>query len=484
MVRKQKRPTMKKFFFLSIILSISLTTISSAQTAKRPNSLSWRWVWNNFQYPISKDLNSSDYTTGAEAAYGRYLNRWLNLSVPLKFGKANLPIDDLGNVDENELIVSLDALLHFNIVKTGSLVQPYLLGGAGLMIEARNNNAEYNAEFPLGIGLNIRVAPGFYISAESQYRLDLNDNRNQLQHAVGIKFEMGNGEDEVTDSDQDGIPDEADRCPNKAGIASLFGCPDADGDGIADQNDDCPFEKGLPDLNGCPDSDGDHVPNHIDDCPDVAGSMSNNGCPVEDKDGDGILDADDRCPEKPGTQLTRGCPDLDGDGVADIDDQCPSQAGLPENKGCPDSDGDGVADPFDKCPNTVGTIANQGCPELEEEEKEVLLFAMKAVEFETGSARLKPVSNEVLKQIAEILGKYPGQKLRISGHTDSIGSPEDNLKLSERRAKACYDYLVKIGVPPSKMTYKGFGESQPIESNMFAPGREKNRRVEFEIYVE
>ncbi len=447
---------MKKFFFLSFVLSLSFSTFSSAQTAKSPNSLSWRWMWNNFQYPISDELNSEDYTTGAEIAYGRYLNRWLNLSVPLKFGKADLPIDEIGNAEENELIGSLDALLHFNILETGTLVQPYLMAGAGFMVEAKNDPV-FNAEFPFGIGLNIRVTNGFYISAESQYRLDVNDNRNQLQHAIGIKFEMGNGQEEITDTDKDGVPDKDDECPNQVGVASLFGCPDADGDGVADKNDDCPFRKGLPRLNGCPD---------------------------EDKDGDGVLDADDRCPETQGSPANKGCPDLDGDGVVDIDDQCPSQAGLPENNGCPDSDGDGVADPFDKCPNIIGTVANKGCPELEPEEKEVLLFAMKAVEFETGSARLKDVSNDILNQIAEILSKYPGQKLRISGHTDSIGTPEENLKLSERRAQACYDYLLKIGVSSSIVTYKGFGETQPIENNMFAPGREKNRRVEFEIYVE
>ena len=80
--------------------------------------------------------------------------------------------------------------------------------------------------------------------------------------------------------------------------------------------------------------------------------------------------------------------------------------------------------------------------------------------------------------------KYPNQKLRISGFTDSIGSAESNLTLSEKRAKSCYDFLLKKGIPASQMSYKGFGEANPIDDNRFAPGRERNRRVEFEIYVE
>ncbi len=470
-------------FFTSILFFICITILPS-QTEHSRDALSWRWTWNNFQYPITNDLDGSDYTTGAEIAYGRYLNRWLNLAIPLKLGKADLPTDENGNVDANSMISSLDALLHLNIIKTGSLIQPYLLGGIGIMAEVENDT-KINPEFPLGVGLNLRLAKGFYASAETQYRFDVNDNRNQLMHSLGIKFDLGKGkEEEIVDSDNDGILDDEDQCPNQAGTAALFGCPDADGDGVADKLDECPNESGPAEFSGCPDSDGDKVPNHLDECPAIAGLADNKGCPNEDRDGDGVKNTDDLCPDVAGTEYTKGCPDLDGDGIADKDDLCPSITGLPENKGCPDTDQDGIADPFDKCPNTAGPESNSGCPELKQAEKEVLEFAMKAVQFETGSAKLLASSHTILDQIATIMTDHPEQKLRIKGHTDSIGEAEPNMALSKRRAKACYDYLLSKNIPAPRMSHQGFGETMPIADNRFAPGREKNRRVEFEMYIE
>ena len=472
-------------FLTTIIISIFIChTFLSAQTEQFRDAVSWRWTWNNFQFPITDDIDGSDYTSGAEIAYGRYLNRWLNLSIPLKLGKADLPTDESGGVEPNSLIGSLDAMLHVNVVKAGSLVQPYLLAGAGVMAEL-DNDAKINPEFPLGIGLNLRLAKGLYASAETQYRFDTNDNRNQLMHLFGIKFDLGKrAEEEIADQDNDGILDDEDQCPDQAGSAVLFGCPDADGDGIADKLDECPNESGPAEFSGCPDTDGDNVPNHLDECPTIAGLTDNKGCPNEDKDGDGIVDEDDLCPDAPGSEYTKGCPDLDGDGIADKDDSCPSQAGLPENKGCPDTDQDGVADPFDKCPDKAGPASNAGCPELKEEVREVLKFAMQAVQFETGSAKLLPSSYSVLDQIATIMKDHPEQQLRIKGHTDSIGEAEPNMTLSKRRAKACYDYLVSKNVTATRMSHQGFGETMPIDDNRFAPGREKNRRVEFELYVE
>ncbi|MEK7254318.1 MAG: OmpA family protein, partial [Bacteroidota bacterium] len=260
----------------------------------------------------------------------------------------------------------------------------------------------------------------------------------------------------VIDADKDGGPDEKDQCPNEPGTAALQGCPDTDGDGVVDKFDDCPTEAGLAEMRGCPD---------------------------KDKDDDGIADDQDRCPDQPGTAATAGCPDRDGDGIADKNDLCPDAAGSHEYMGCPDTDGDGVVDVHDLCPTTPGPESNKGCPELKPEEKQVLEFAMKAVQFETGSAKLLLESHKILDEIAALLKKYADHKMRISGHTDSIGEAALNQKLSEERAKTCYFYLANKGIATERMSYKGFGESQPIGDNRYAAGRDKNRRVEFEMYV-
>jgi outer membrane protein OmpA-like peptidoglycan-associated protein len=72
-------------------------------------------------------------------------------------------------------------------------------------------------------------------------------------------------------------------------------------------------------------------------------------------------------------------------------------------------------------------------------------------------------------------------KIEISGHTDITGSEPLNFKLSEARAKAVVDYLIKKGIARSRMEFKGFGSLQPIAENTTSSGRAKNRRVEFKI---
>ena len=69
----------------------------------------------------------------------------------------------------------------------------------------------------------------------------------------------------------------------------------------------------------------------------------------------------------------------------------------------------------------------------------------------------------------------------ISGHTDDTGTEENNLDLSNRRAAACYNYLVAKGVSLSGVSYTGYGESRPIADNNTAEGRQLNRRVEFDL---
>ena len=117
------------------------------------------------------------------------------------------------------------------------------------------------------------------------------------------------------------------------------------------------------------------------------------------------------------------------------------------------------------------------------EEKKVLADAARAVQFETGKATLKAESYAILDKVAEIVKKYPRYNLSIEGYTDNVGNKTSNLQLSEERAKSCYEYLRARGVPMEKMKYKGFGEANPIADNSTPEGREKNRRVEFVLYL-
>jgi len=72
-------------------------------------------------------------------------------------------------------------------------------------------------------------------------------------------------------------------------------------------------------------------------------------------------------------------------------------------------------------------------------------------------------------------------RIRIEGHTDNVGSPEQNRELSRKRAQAVKDYLVHKGIAPSRLTVEGVGPDKPIAPNTIAEGRAANRRVEFII---
>jgi len=104
---------------------------------------------------------------------------------------------------------------------------------------------------------------------------------------------------------------------------------------------------------------------------------------------------------------------------------------------------------------------------------------LKNVFFESGSADLKSVSLTELNNLKALLEKNDNLKIQINGHTDDVGSEKDNLALSENRAKAVANYLIEQGISGDRLSYKGFGESEPIDSNETEAGRKNNRRTEF-----
>jgi outer membrane protein OmpA-like peptidoglycan-associated protein len=228
----------------------------------------------------------------------------------------------------------------------------------------------------------------------------------------------------TADSDGDGVPDEADRCPvareDLDGFEDEDGCPEADNDedGLIDTMDRCPVEgetlNALEDGDGCPDlapdADADGVADAVDRCPfepeNLDGVRDQDGCPEHrfvlalaldklleprrneplapspddtrapiDSDGDKVSDDEDRCPvtaeDGDGFEDEDGCreADNDDDSIVDALDKCPESAetlnGWKDGDGCPDEhqdiDGDGVAYEVDRCPFEPGD-ASDGCP--------------------------------------------------------------------------------------------------------------------------
>ena len=98
--------------------------------------------------------------------------------------------------------------------------------------------------------------------------------------------------------------------------------------------------------------------------------------------------------------------------------------------------------------------------------------------FDTAQATLKPGADAPLDRLATTLKDHPDRKVLIEGHTDNVGSDQNNMLLSERRAQSVQTGLLQRGVDRSQITAVGKGENFPIASNDSAAGRQSNRRVE------
>jgi outer membrane protein OmpA-like peptidoglycan-associated protein len=110
-----------------------------------------------------------------------------------------------------------------------------------------------------------------------------------------------------------------------------------------------------------------------------------------------------------------------------------------------------------------------------------LIVNISDVLFDFNKYTLKPAAREKLAKVGGILLAYPGLKIQLEGHTDSIGSDEYNQKLSEQRAGSVRDYLTSQGVPADTMSAIGLGKADPVASNANDAGRQRNRRVEMVV---
>lgn len=117
--------------------------------------------------------------------------------------------------------------------------------------------------------------------------------------------------------------------------------------------------------------------------------------------------------------------------------------------------------------------ANAILKELNETGKAILY-----INFDSGKSTIKKESMPVVEQIIEMMKQATDIKISVEGHTDSDGSNESNLKLSEARAKAVVEAITKGGIDAARLSSAGFGEEKPIADNSTADGKEKNRRVE------
>lgn len=472
---------MKKIVLIGTAL---LSLSAAAQTEEYPWTIGLYGVKSEYNGDLGNnffDVTQKFQGMGA-LSFSRYLNRYFDASLYLAFGR-------YGSEDLNAAVKSTsqefktnmfygDLTAKYKILSEKYAWRPFIYAGVGVR-NLTHISERYLGKDGLDIvptagvgcdvaltehwGLRYMCGYGYGTSDDLDQRECGDFNDQQLLHSLGVTYSFAF---KPADKDKDGVPNKYDKCP------------------------DTP-EGVKVDENGCPiDSDKDGVPDYLDKCPNTPAGVQvdENGCPV-DTDKDGVADYLDQCPDTPeGVQVDeKGCPvDTDGDGVADYLDKCPGTPaeakGHVDANGCEiDSDGDGIPDWKDACPNQAGVAENNGCPKMKEEELKTFKQAVHGIQFETGKSTIKKASNPILDKIVNIMNAYPNIKLEISGHTDNVGKADKNQKLSEDRAAAVRDYLVKKGIADNRMTSAGFGQDKPVADNKTKAGRAENRRVEFNI---
>jgi OmpA-OmpF porin, OOP family len=206
--------------------------------------------------------------------------------------------------------------------------------------------------------------------------------------------------------------------------------------------------------------------------------------PAGNRDNDAVA-------SKSNPEILAAAADRDGDGVPDDLDQCVDVPGVAsedrEKHGCPlppDRDHDEIGDAADACPDAAGPSdpdpTKNGCPRAVLAGD--LIRIRDAVKFQFDSAELDPASDLVLASVKRVLEEHAEiQRIRIEGHTDSVGVDAYNLSLSEGRAASVRKWFVAHGIAPARVESKGFGSAQPLTTNETEEGRQHNRRVEFHV---
>lgn len=449
---------------LAVIALFTLVTVSSvnAQDSNNPWAFSLGVNAVDFDIHSGSDklndfLGSADWNMSksiSRFSVEKYLDKGFTLQGAFSLSKLNKSGTTASN-DIDGLYYALEINAKYdlnNIIGDTKWFDPYVLLGGGYVYTDFQAEDFSEGMLNLGYGANFWLGENIGINFQTALKTSFADKvQDHWQHSLGVVFR--------------------------------FGGKDTDGDGIYDKDDECPDTAGLIEFNGCPDSDGDGIKDGDDACPNVAGLAALNGCP--DADGDGIADKDDMCPNDKGTKANNGCPDTDGDGIVDKDDKCATVAGPSANGGCPwpDTDGDGVLDKDDNCKNEAGPASNNGCPEPVISDVELAKIGefAKTILFNSSRSSFKNGVSEKLDGIVKIMSEFPKATFMIEGHTDSTGNDTINDKLSNERAAAVKDYLVKNGVDASRLTSKGYGSANPIDSNKTRAGRANNRRVEIKV---
>ena len=439
-------------------------------------------------------IGNTDLSAGGIGYSGRAFVRYgLN-----EYLQADLGVAD-GKVDGSEFnteLVPVDVRLLLSPWRLESW-NPYLYAGiGGVHYDIRNipifpsPGATFNGwsgHVPFGVGLQFKNTETTLFEISGGYNASFTDdidatrtggNDGFWNFLIGIT--ASGGESDLADADNDGLTNKEEK---KLGTDPHN--RDTDGDGLSDGDEVLKYHtdplKKDSDGDGLNDYDEVMVYHTDPNKPDTDGDGLNDGDEVMkyktdplkvDTDGDGLNDGDEVMKYKTDPLKM----DTDGDGLSDGDEVMKYKTD-PLKK---DTDGGSVDDGTEVNRGTNPLDPGDDVPKKEELKTEVgKAIILEGVVFKTNSSEITPVSDEILQKAYNTLADNPDIQVEIRGYTDNVGKRAHNMKLSQSRADAVKEYLVKKGITADRIMTKGFGPDNPVAKNTSEDGRQKNRRIEF-----
>jgi len=303
------------------------------------------------------------------------------------------------------------------------------------------------------------------------------------------------------DTDADGIADHIDHCPQVEGTMQHNGClptpsrTDTDNSGQNATPETNRSVKESTDSSGsqAATEQGESSPAAISQA--ISDNASQRASDAVEQDSTIAINPEDDTAEIGTLADALETPEADG---ADEPEITPEPNVTPEPETTPGPDvTPGVADKDDKCPDIAGAPGNAGCPRstqtndtsialtpkqaVTQSEERLIQDAGFNIQFNAGNTVLTDQSRDILLEVAKVMQRYPDIALEAHGFTDSEGSTQQNIRLSQARAEACINVIAEAGIDASRLSAIGFGEQRPIAPNTTSAGRQKNRRVEFKL---
>ena len=393
------------------------------------------------------DFSKTMYASGG-LSFAYYLNPSFNIGVQGSYGTYGFYADPANNFTGKKLEMSLFGQYKLNngyILSKDSKFAPFISLGVGYASYGQNGTITHDPTIitdggdlivPVGLGIKYHVTSRFAIQYQYLYNFTNSDVHDQNRSGGVINTVFGTPAHPFNKPGNDAYGE------HLFSLVFNFGKHnDTDHDGVSDKYDKCP------------------------DTP-VGVKVDARGCPI-DSDGDGVADYLDKCPNTPtGVKVdANGCPFDTNTNENEIKDRL--KALEDDNRILNDKINKLYEDTLNDSSNNQGIIGNS---------------SFQNIEFEFGSDKLTKSSYSTLDQIAVTLNNNKATvRLSVAGYTDYIGTVDYNQKLSVRRANSVKIYLMNKNVPAKSIFIIGYGEENPIATNETSEGRQKNRRVEFQI---